>query len=383
MSVPYEMIEDQASLESMMPRIESEPVLAIDVEADSMFHFREKVCLIQIGTADSCFVVDPLRIPDLSPLKTIFAAGGIRKIFHGSDYDVRSLYRDFAFEIENLFDTQVACMFLGYRETGLEAVLRKRFQVQLDKKYQKKDWSQRPLPPEMVAYAAGDVRFLLPLARELEQELVAKNRLEWVLEECWLLAKARPSNCGCPANKETDPLFLRFKGAGRLKSRGLAVLEALLQLRMTIAEEKDRPVFKTINNDVILKLAVARPLSMKRLQNLQILSAKQSKMYADRILRTIREAMELPKDALPVYPRKRAPRMPRQVPRRVELLKQWRSRRAADLGMDPGLACNKALITALAVANPSTSEELARVDRIKQWQCREFGREIVEVLKRA
>jgi ribonuclease D len=380
MDAPYQMVENDSALKAMVSRIAREAVLAVDLEADSMFHFREKVCLIQVGTQAVCYVLDPLVVTDLSPLKPIFGDPAIRKIFHGSDYDIRSLYRDFSIEIENLFDTQVACMFLGIRETGLEAVLRHRFGVRLDKKYQKKDWSQRPLPSEMVAYAAGDVRFLLPLAAELEQELAGLGRLEWVQEECRLLTKVRPANCGRTENGDDDPLFLRFKGAGRLKSRGLAVLEALLQLRRRIAMEKDRPVFKTINNDVILKLAVARPVGKKRLQNLQILSAKQSKMYAERILRVIREALALPEDQLPVYPRKRAPRMPRDVPKRVEALKKWRNRRAADLGIDPGLACNKALITALAVANPANLDELAAVDRIKQWQCHEFGEEIVDLL---
>jgi ribonuclease D len=67
-------------------------------------------------------------------------------VFHGSDYDVRSLYRDFSIEINNLFDTQLASMFMGERETSLGAVVSKRFGIQLDKRYQKKDWSQRPLP---------------------------------------------------------------------------------------------------------------------------------------------------------------------------------------------------------------------------------------------
>ena len=63
----------------------------------------------------------------------------------------------------------------------------------MDKKYQRKDWSLRPLPAEMLAYAAADVRYLAPLAQRLEAELAAKDRLSWVDEECRLLSKVRPS----------------------------------------------------------------------------------------------------------------------------------------------------------------------------------------------
>jgi len=63
---------------------------------------------------------------------------------------------DFRLEVENLFDTQLACRFLGLRETGLEALLRSRFGVDLKKKFQQADWSRRPLSREMLEYAAMD-----------------------------------------------------------------------------------------------------------------------------------------------------------------------------------------------------------------------------------
>ena len=81
--------------------------------------------------------------------------GDIQKVFHGADYDVRSLYRDFKININNLFDTELACRFLGFKASGLDAVLTKRYNVHLNKKYQRKDWSKRPLPEEMVAAATA------------------------------------------------------------------------------------------------------------------------------------------------------------------------------------------------------------------------------------
>jgi ribonuclease D len=76
----------------------------------------------------------------------------------------------------------------------------------------------------------------------LEKELSRKGRLAWVREECDLLSQVRPPE------QNNAPLFLHFKGAGRLSPRSLAVLESLLQLRRRLAQAKDRPLFKVLSN---------------------------------------------------------------------------------------------------------------------------------------
>ena len=230
-------IDTNAGLAEAVRHLNRQPVIAADLEADSMFHFNEQVCLIQIASGEQIYIIDPLPITDMTPLKQVMEAPGIRKVFHGADYDVRSLYRDFNISIQNLFDTEIASRFLGYAETGLNALIRIHFHVLLEKKFQKKDWSQRPLPQDMVAYAADDVRYLITLAKRIESELAEKGRLDWVLEECEALSNVRPE----PANER--PLFLRLKGSGRLDPRSLAVLESLLAMRLEKARRKDRPPF--------------------------------------------------------------------------------------------------------------------------------------------
>jgi ribonuclease D len=175
--INYKMIDSRHELENFVRIIETEKVVGVDLEADSMYHFKEKVCLIQMAAPNINVLIDPLAVEDLSLLKPIFKRSDICKIFHGADYDVRSLYRDFRITIDNLFDTELASRFLGFPETGLEAVLKKKFDVTLDKKFQRKDWSRRPLPPDMIAYAAEDARYLLPLAESLKAELDEKNQV--------------------------------------------------------------------------------------------------------------------------------------------------------------------------------------------------------------
>ena len=173
-----ECTQTRQGLWELADRRMSHGAVAVDLEADSMHHFEEKVCLIQLGTDRACHIVDPLAVGDLSDLKPLFADPNVVKILHGADYDVRSLYRDFSIIVENLFDTELAARFLGYEATSLEAVLARHFGVALDKKFQKKDWSVRPLPDEMITYAADDVRYLVMLYEELKTALEKKGRMK-------------------------------------------------------------------------------------------------------------------------------------------------------------------------------------------------------------
>ena len=108
----YILVETHADLCRIASEIEREEAIGVDLEADSMFHYREKVCLLQIATTCEVFLIDTLTVKDLSPLAAVFADSHIRKIFHGSDYDIRSLHRDFGIEVDPLFDTQIAARFL-------------------------------------------------------------------------------------------------------------------------------------------------------------------------------------------------------------------------------------------------------------------------------
>ncbi len=349
--------------------------IAVDLEADSMFHFQEKVCLLQIATSQATYVIDPLALDGLAPLKPLMADAAIAKVLHGADYDIRSLYRDFGIRIHNLFDTELASRFLGIRESGLDAVLKTRFDIRLNKKYQRKDWSRRPLPSEMMDYAAGDVAYLLPLARAVQQELRAKRRLGWVREECEVLSGVRPPE------DNASPLYLSFRGAGRLKPRQLAVLEALLQLRRRLAKNRDRPLFKIFSNKSMLALAVAQPKTLPQIERTETLSNRQVGMHGPALLKAVAGAMALPVSQLPVYPRRRPPRLPAGVPDRVTALKAWRDRKAAELDLDPGLVLNKTLIQAIAVARPERRKNLAAIPDIRRWRCQAFGTELLALMK--
>ena len=371
----YLLVKDRSNLSRIAARLERETAIGVDLEADSMFHYQEKVCLIQISTPLQDILVDPLSLDDLSPLSPVFGDPNIRKVFHGADYDIRSLYRDFDIEVNSLFDTQIAARFLGIRETGLAHLLKENLGVLVEKKYQKKDWSERPLPAAMRAYAVQDTCHLLPLSRILEKELRVKGRLFCVEEECELLSKVRP------APPDANPLFLKFKGASRLDPRGLAVLESIMQLRDDTARRRDLPPFKILGNAQIMEIVERKPVTERDLGRIKGLSARQVRMLGRSILKKIDESTKLPENELPAFPRNTEERIGAKVLKKVKALREWRGQRAKEMGNDPSLVCTNNQIHSLALAHPKKLKDLEDIDTIKAWQRRLFGSEICHILK--
>ena len=371
MSVP--ILTTTAAVAELAAELGGAPAVAVDLEADSMHCYREKVCLLQFSLPGRTWLVDPLAGPDLSSLKPVLADPGVRKIFHAADYDVRCLHRDFGIEIRGLFDTMISSQFLGEEKIGLADVLGKYFDVILDKQYQRADWAVRPLSEQMIRYAAEDTRHLHRLAVLLEEKLAAKGRLAWVAEECALLEQARFA----PAE---GPLFLRFKGAGTLDRRQLAVLEALLQWRDREAARRDRPLFKVLGNRSLLALARSAPRTRQGLLAVEGVSPRLVDRFGRELLAAIETALQLPAEELPRYPRAERRQKDPAAEARLTRLKQWRREQAAELEMDPGILINNALLEEIARLAPRRAEELAQLGDLKNWQREVLGTGILAAL---
>jgi ribonuclease D len=319
-------------------------------------------------------LVDPLAIGDLSSLKAVLADGAVRKVFHAADYDIRCLYRDFGIKINGLFDTMIACQFLGEEKVGLADILNKYFDVQLDKRYQRADWSKRPLEEGMVRYAAEDTRYLLQLTELLEAQLVAKGRLAWAQEEFVLLEQVRH-------NSTDGPLFLRFKKANTLERRQLAVLEELLQWRDSEAKRRDCPPFKVLNNAPLLEVARSIPANVRALSKVEGMVPRLVGRYGGSILSAVEEGLKVPEEELPVYPRGESRQRDPEAEARVLLLKKWRTKISKELEMDPGIVINNASLEQIARCQPNCVEDLAELKAVKNWQREVLGEGIVAALQ--
>ncbi|RLB62638.1 MAG: ribonuclease D, partial [Deltaproteobacteria bacterium] len=276
-----EILTTNAQVAELAGLLVSETTIAFDLEADSMHNYQEKVCLLQVSTLQRTVLIDPLTATDLSPLRPVLADPAIRKIFHAADYDLRSLKRDFDLSVNGLFDTMICAQLLGEDRIGLADLLRKYFSVELDKKFQKADWSQRPLPAEMVRYAAEDTRHLHRLVALFEERLVDLGRMSWATEEFSLMEQVRFA-------EPEGPICIRFKGAGILTRRELGVLEKLMQWREQEGARLNRPVYMVLGNKPLMDLAQRMPTSSGPLRGINGLSPRLIERYGRTLVAAVR-----------------------------------------------------------------------------------------------
>ena len=104
-------VEDTPALEAAIARLKDAPYVGVDTEADSRHHYPEKTCLIQIGSGDEVFIVDPLADVEVGLLGPLLSDQAVQKLFHGADFDLRGLNRDWGFEVHNVYDTNVSARF--------------------------------------------------------------------------------------------------------------------------------------------------------------------------------------------------------------------------------------------------------------------------------
>src|SRR3954451_13776229 len=160
------MIQTDAELSELLPKLETVDRVAVDTEADSLHCYFEKLCLVQISVPGHDYLVDPLSQVDLAPLATALTPKEL--VLQGADFDLRLLRRTLGFVATRVFDTVIAARLLGIRSFSLAALVERYFGVTLAKGSHKANWARRPLPHHMAEYAMNDTHYLLPLAEKLE-----------------------------------------------------------------------------------------------------------------------------------------------------------------------------------------------------------------------
>ena len=365
------------ALAELIAAVRRAPRIAVDTEAASFHRYRDRIYLIQISTADRTALIDPLAVTDLSPVGAVLADPGIEKTFHDADYDLRVLDRDYGFHATRLFDTRIAAQLAGEPAIGLAALLEKYAGVRLAKEHQKADWSQRPLPPPMLAYAAEDTRHLLALRDALEQLLRELGRFEWAREEFTRLEGLRWTGV---AEGDTDG-YLRVKGAKGLPARALAVFRELHRWRETVAQRDDKAPFRVIGNDSLLAISKATPQAVEDLAKLKDVPASLARRHGPALLEAVSRARALPESDLPRLERSARPPKDPEFDGRVERLKAVRNRVAAELKIDAGVLCGRTTLEAVARARPNNRAGLAQIAELRRWQGDVLGDAMLEALR--
>ena len=372
-------IRTEGELRAFVARLEGSRALALDSESDSLHHYKEKVCLVQMARDQGeAVLLDPLALGDLTPLGPVFADPRVIKVLHGADYDVTTLKRDFGFTFAGLFDTMIAARFLGLPAIGLQAVAQAELGVALSKDSQKDDWSVRPLSPRQEAYALADVQHLLTLHARLETKLREVGRLEWVLEESGAVAEL-PA-----ARRDRDPeAWQSVKGARKLKPRALAILREVHAWREQRAEARDLPAFKIFGTEPLLELAEKAPTTAAELRQIRGLSPRLRDDPAELLLAVAR-GLSVSDTALPRLPK--APPRPllTDMQKRHEAaLRTWRTEEGKRAALDVSVVLPQRLIDKLTEAAPTDLDGLTRVEGLRTWRRDAFGQGLLAALRAA
>jgi ribonuclease D len=276
--------------------------------------------------------------------------------------------------VRGLFDTLVAAQLAGEEKIGLADLLARHCGVTLDKRFQRADWSLRPLSDGMVEYAVEDTRHLARLAAILERELEERGRIEWAREDCLRLEEVQA------AGPRTGPLFTRVKGAAALDPRALAILEELLAWREGEAERRDVPPFRVLGNESLLEVARNAPADAAALAGVRELPHRMADRYGRALLAAVSRGVAVPEERLAAYPRPERGTRDREVEARLDRLKAWRTVESARLGIAPGILINNDLLGEIARTVPRLPEELLGLGSMKGWQRRELGPGILAAL---
>ncbi len=342
----YQLIDKNDQLAPLLEALDRVDEVFLDTEADNLYHYRTRLCLLQFNVAGKIFLVDALAPLDFLALWQRLA--GSHLVMHGSDFDLRLLADLCGFRARSLFDTMLAAQLLGRSRIGLAALLEEHYGVALDKDSQTANWSQRPLTPRLLDYAALDVHYLPALRDRLASELDALGRLDWLRQQCDRQIESGVT--GFPPGDEND---WRIGRSERLRSCGLAVLHALWYWREDWARKLDVPPFKVTGNDLLLKIAeeADHGLSARALMETIKLGRRH-----DRLAPSLRKALDAGLSRDPhTLPRRRG-RDPNIVPLTAaelatqDTMKVERDFIAQKLQIDPTLIANRAQLAMIARA---------------------------------
>jgi ribonuclease D len=373
----YQYIDTPDGLRALAERLRDLPLLGVDTEAAGYHRYFDRLSLVQVSSRTENFLIDPLALSDLSPLREFLADPAVETVFHDADYDLRILDRDLGFQVRGLFDTQIAAAFLGDKALGLGAVVEKYLGLKLPKAYQRADWAERPLSEGMMDYAATDTAYLPTLRDRLREGLEARGRLHWAEEEF----RRREEETRWTEAEAGREAFMRMKGARDLPPRGLAILRELFQWREETARGRDQATFRVLGNQALLEMSARPPRNLPALISISGVGEGVARRYGTDLLAAVRRGLEVPESDLPRFPPARRWERDPHLEARTEQLKEARTRSAAALDLDPGFLMSRAVLEEIARREPHSVEEMLELPEVRRWQVEALGDSLLRALR--
>jgi ribonuclease D len=358
-------VDTDEAMKSLLEHMDQSGSIALDTEADSLYHYYHKVCLIQLTIDDQNYILDPLSKIDFKPFLKLLVHKPM--ILHDAGYDLRMMWSSFGFKPRGkLLDTMLAAQLLGYQYLGLAAMLEKFFDISISKIGQRWDWSERPLPARKIEYAICDTHYLPELARILTERLEKLGRLDWHAESCIRLIDSATQD-----KPEVDPERVwRIKGARHLDPLTLTVLKNIWHWRDSQAQKADLPPFKIMINASMIALAgwsAGHP--KKSLRSGPRLPRNCVGKRQELLKKTIADAHKLPKSEWEQHPKSPRGKRPSPTAQQIaESIKEDCMEIASELELAPQIIAPRAAINAIANNRPGSIEEIVECSGLTVWQ---------------
>jgi len=363
------VITTQAELNAFCKSAAKKPFICVDTEFMRESTFYSILCLIQAATDDDEVIIDPLADGiDLAPFNALLMDKAITKVLHAARQDMEIFYQICGAVPQNIFDTQIAAMALGFGDSaGYGALVKGRLDISLDKGARFTDWSRRPLSEKQLNYALADVTHLRDLYPGMVSELEDKGRMGWVIEEM------------APQLEEKLYTFEPENAWERLKVRNpkkhyIAALKAAAAWRERQAIEKNIPRRRVLKDDAIYDLAQQKPKDIVALGRLRgIPRGFEKSRSAKDLVESLNAAIANADDYAPKLPK--VQHMPPNLGPTIEMLKTLLRLRTEYVDIAPRMVANNADIEKLAAFGAK-----ADVAALKGWRKDVFGNDALKML---
>lgn len=357
------LIDSPEALSAIAAHLRTCDWFALDTEFIREDTYWPRLCLVQVATDERLACIDPLALDTLEPLLEVLYDPGVIKVLHAAGQDLEIFHHLDGRVPAPVFDTQVAAPLLGFPEqAGFATLVETLLGVRLAKGHARTDWNERPLPAAALSYAADDVRYLVPLYREIRDALAARGRLGWLDAELARLTDASRYE------RPPEDAWRRLKGIERLPGPGRAVAQALAAWREGEARVRDLPRGRVLRDDALLEVARTLPRDRDQLRRMRALRGAALERHGDTLLRLVAEARAQPAPEIERGARAAAPLDARDEAL-VDALSALVRLRAAENELNPATVAGRRELARIA-----TGERAA--DVLAGWRAALLGDEL-------
>jgi ribonuclease D len=288
------VVADPVALRECCARLAETTYLGFDTEFVGEETYEPSLCLIQVSTPNTLFLIDPLSAGPLDAFWQLLVEPARTVVVHAGREEIRLCRRLSGQTPTNWFDLQVAAGLVGLTyPMGHGSLVYQLLGTQLSKGETLTEWRDRPLTESQLRYAFDDVRYLLPLWQQLDARLTELGRRDWANQDfARFVAQAIPEMTNQPAVADK---WRKLRGIGALDRRRLALVREMFLAREAVAAEMNRPPRVLVRDDLLIEIARRNPKSPQEVQTMRGMARR----FVQPLWEAIERARELSAEELP------------------------------------------------------------------------------------